>query len=139
MGKQRKTLSRADTVEITVVGSAPKANLNLIWFQKKKPPNRSKLRHRNHLFYNTLILRCRDKLLTVQLRSSPVMSADSHCAKTTAKCEYVVLFHSTAGFRDRATDRVCTVLFSDKYQNMNVWTLLQNNITPPDSVVDYLY
>lgn len=116
-----------------MVGSALRPNeLNLV--PEKKLPYRSKLRQRNHLFYNTSILCCQDKMLTVQRRSSLVMSADSHCAKPRAQCEYVVLFHSTAWFRHRTANTMYSLvsfssLRQDKNHDIIVWTLLQDSIT----------
>lgn len=73
---------------MVVVASAQKGETQL-WLVSC-----SKVRRKNHLFYNTSIHCCQDKLLTVQLRSRPAMSAETHCTKTTAICKNVYSAHS---------------------------------------------
>lgn len=105
----------SDTGEITVVGS--------VWTQSAYTKEAS-WPQRNHLFYNTWTLRRQDKLLTVQLRSGRVMSADSHCTKATAKRVH----RWQKGYPDVQSDPISAVIDTKvwhKYIIMIVWTLLQ--------------
>lgn len=75
------------------------------------------------VFHNTLILHCQDKLLTVQLRVTAVMSAESRCTKNhntkqvSATCWKV--FH-------------CYILLRDRTASMMNGVVLQSPAIPPN-------
>lgn len=119
----------SDTGEITVVGSA--------WTQSAYTKEAS-WPQRNHLFYNTSTLRRQGKLLTVQLRSGRVMSADSHCAKARAK--RVHWWQNS--YPDVQSDPISAVLDTKvwhKYIIMIVWTLLQTLSTGVANCLQHPY